>query len=156
LEDFSKHATRLNLTVTDQDSWDDIFYKIFLTHIEKHLGVGVPTFLYDYPAHMAALAVKRGKVCERFEAYIQGIELCNAFSELNDAVEQRERFIEEKQERVSTGKNDLPLPEDFLKAMEAGMPKAAGNALGLDRMFMILMNKTSLKDVLPFPDFWES
>lgn len=154
-DDFAKHGERLEVSINPSDDWDDIFYKIFLTHIESKLGHGAPTILCEYPAHMAALAIRRGDVCERFEAYIAGLELCNGFTELTDAKEQRARFIEEKAERKSMGKNDLPLPENFLNALDMGMPPAGGNALGLDRMFMIMSDTPDIKDIVPFAEFWE-
>ena len=144
LENFRVAAEKLEIQITNEDTWDDIFYKIFLSRIEKELGRGRPTILYDYPAHMAALSKKRGGVCERFEVYIAGIELANAFSELTDAMEQRKRFEEESEERKRQGKSELPMPEDFLKALEKGMPECSGIALGLDRMFMLLMDSDRL------------
>jgi lysyl-tRNA synthetase class 2 len=146
LKNFRAAAEKLEVQITDVDTWDDIFYKIFLSRIEKELGRGRPTILYDYPAHMAALSKKRGDVCERFEIYIAGIELANAFSELTDAKEQRKRFEEENKERIQRGKSELPMPEDFLKALEKGMPECSGIALGLDRMLMLLTDSTEILD----------
>lgn len=153
--DFNASAKRIGVSVSDSDSWDDIFYKIFLTKIEPNLGIDRPVFLYDYPAHMAALSKKRGDVCERFELYIGGIELANAFTELTDAKEQRARFAEELMVRAERGKDPLPMPEDFLKMLEKGMPECSGIALGLDRMFTVLMGLDCIHDALPFADFMD-
>ncbi|MEO5927858.1 MAG: EF-P lysine aminoacylase EpmA [Patescibacteria group bacterium] len=155
LEDRAKLAelaVSLNQTVTDDDSWDDIFFKIFLTHIEPKLGVEQPTFLYKYPASMAALA-RRSKddprYADRVELYIGGLELANGFAELSDPVEQRERFIEERVLRAKLGKQIWPLDERFLSALPA-MGNAAGIAFGVDRLVMLLTNSKSINDVVPF------
>lgn len=134
--------------------WDDIFFKIFLNHIEKNLGFKKPTFVYDYPITQAALAKKSNKepfFAERFELYIAGIELANAFSELTDADEQRQRLNEEQALRRKLGKTVFDIDEEFLAALESITEPAAGIALGLDRLFMILMNKKSIEEVILFP-----
>lgn len=145
-------AKGLDLHVIDQDGWDDIFFKIFVSKIEPHLGRGIPTILCDYPAHMAALSKIQADSCERFEVYVAGMELANAFTELTDAREQRKRFEKENEERSMDGKATLPMPEDFLAAMEQGMPDCSGIALGLDRMFMLFADVNDIRDVLVFPE----
>ncbi|HCC21934.1 TPA: hypothetical protein DEP86_00865, partial [Candidatus Uhrbacteria bacterium] len=87
---------------------------------------------------------------ERFEAYICGLELCNAFSELNDPVEQRKRLDHERQERISQGKTAFPIDEDFIEAV-GRMPNSAGIALGVDRLVMLLTNARTIEDVMFFP-----
>lgn len=116
----------------------------------KELGVVV---LKDYPAAAAALSRRKpgnSKVAERFELYINGIEIANAYSELTDAAEQRQRFEDCAEARAVAGKEVYPLDEDFLRALEQGMPECGGIAVGMDRLLMVLLGKTSLDEILPF------
>lgn len=120
--------------------------------IEPRLGWEGPVFLYDYPAECAALArlkADRPELAERFELYVAGIELCNGFSELDDAGEQRQRFERELQARRRAGRTATPLPERFLTALEQ-MPPATGNALGVDRLAMFLADTLTIDDVTAF------
>ena len=130
----------------------DLFDEILVEYIEPHLGSDRPTFLYDYPAKLAALAkIKTSDptVAERFELYIGGLELANGFSELTDADEQRKRFEEASDARAAKHWAQYPMPEKFLNALES-MPEAAGIALGIDRLVMILADKTNIDDVVAF------
>ena len=156
-EAFQKY-TNVNL---DEVRDDTEFFKIFLTHIEPKLGQERPTILYEYPARMAALARIVAKprstsglateyIAERFEVYIAGMELGNAFSELNDAQEQRRRFMEEQKLRKELGKEVIPIDEDFLDAI-GNMPPSAGIALGVDRLVMLLTGAKNIEEVLTFP-----
>ena len=107
----------------------------------------------DYPAAAAALSRRKPadpRVAERWELYIGGLEIANAFSELTDPVEQRARFEACAAERRALGKPVYPLDEDFLAALESGLPSASGIALGVDRLVMLLAGALSLDDVLPF------
>lgn len=155
LETFKETATQDNLcTAQTDDTWDDIFFKIFLNHIEKHLGLSQPTILYDYPASQAALAKKSQNqpfLAERFELYIAGIELANAFSELTDANEQRQRLQEEQALRRKLNKTVFDIDEEFLASLESIQSPCAGIALGVDRLFMLLLDQTSIENVLLFP-----
>jgi len=120
--------------------------------IEPRLGRGRPTFLYDYPAACAALARRKPTDpdrAERFELYVSGLELANAFSELTDAAEQRDRFAQARAERQRLGKADYPSAEPFLAALGA-MPPAAGIALGVDRLAMLLADADRIDDVVAF------
>jgi elongation factor P--(R)-beta-lysine ligase len=128
------------------------FDEIMGLEIEPRLGLARPVFLYDYPAACGALArLKAGQpdVAERFELYIGGLELCNGFSELTDPEEQRSRFVAESDRRRRSGKTVYPMPEGFLSAL-ADMPPASGNALGLDRLVMILTDQPDIDSVVAF------
>lgn len=136
------------------ETWDDKFFKIFLNEIEPHLGQDKPVIVYDYPSTQAALAKKSTKTpffAERFELYIAGLELANAFSELIDPQEQRIRLKQEQEERKALNKTVFPIDEEFLSSLESIQQPCAGIALGLDRLFMLLMDKKSINDVLLFP-----
>jgi len=149
----SAAARRKGYAVSSDDTFDDCFFKIFLTEIEPGLGTERPTILYEYPVQMAALSRPKPedpRYAERFEVYLGGLELSNAFSELTDPVEQRRRLVEEQNLRVRLGKERLPVDEDFLAAL-AHMPPSAGNALGVDRLVMALTGAASIPDVMLFP-----
>ncbi len=109
-------------------------------------------FLYDYPLACGALARIKpsdSQVVERFELYIAGIELCNAFGELTDAAQQRRRFETEMRQRKVMGRDAYPMPEKFLSDL-AHMPPASGNALGIDRLVMLFADTTQIDDVVAF------
>ena len=128
------------------------FDDMIALEIEPHLGSRKPLFLYDYPACFASLARRKPgnpDVAERFELYIRGIELCNAFSELNDPLEQRMRFEAEQEQRRASGKQRCPMPEKFLTSL-SHMPPATGNALGIDRLIMLLTDAPDIEDVVAF------
>ena len=133
------------------DPWLDLL----LTHcIEPHLGPGRLAFVYDYPASQAALArLRPGEppVGERFELYVGGVELANGFHELGDAGEQRRRFDAENAARRVLGLPVMPVDENLLAALDAGLPDCAGVALGFDRLVMLAAGKASLAEVLAFP-----
>ena len=148
-KDLRAEAERIGIECTDNDTWEDIFFRIMLNKVEYKLGDGVPTILCEYPTQLGALARTKPsnpRVCERFEVYACGVELCNAFSELTDAKEQRMRFVANYRERKRLyGWND-PMDEDFLSALEYGMPQASGNALGVDRLIMLISGAEKLAD----------
>jgi lysyl-tRNA synthetase class 2 len=131
------------------------FDEIMGIEIEPNLGTERPVFLIDYPAEKASLArLKPGvsSVAERFELYIGGLELCNGFSELNDAAEQQRRFEAEQEIIRKAGRAVHPLPEKFLEAL-AHLPPCAGNALGIDRLVMLFCDAATIDDVVAFtPD----
>ena len=130
----------------------DCFEAVMVNEIEPHLGAAKPLFLYDYPASHGALArLKPGNrsLAERFELYIAGTELCNGFSELNDAVEQQKRFESEQNIRKSLHKPLYPMPQNFLASLR-DMPAACGNALGLDRLVMLFADSPDIDDVVAF------
>jgi elongation factor P--(R)-beta-lysine ligase len=128
------------------------FDEILVTRVEPHLGAPKPTFLYDYPSSLAALArtkPQEPRSAERFELYLAGLELANAFSELTDAVEQKNRFEQEREARKRLGKTIYPLPERFLEAL-CFMPESAGIALGFDRLVMIFADQKNIDPVVAF------
>jgi lysyl-tRNA synthetase class 2 len=150
---FRDEAAAKGCTLTAEDSWDDVFFKIFLRDVEPKLGVDRPLILHEYPRSMAALArMKPGdsRYAERFEAYCGGLELANAFSELNDAAEQRRRLEEERDLREKMGRHGYGIDEAFLEAV-GQMPPSAGIALGVDRLVMLVTDAPTIRDVLFFP-----
>ena len=134
-------------------SYEDVFFAVFLGAVEPGLGWPRPTFLVDWPKPMAALARHREDdpdVAERFELYVAGTELANGFFELNDEAEQRRRLVAEQELRRAAGKPVYPLDERFLEAV-GKLPAAAGVALGVDRLLMLLGGFETIDDLLLFP-----
>lgn len=139
-------------TVTEMDTWDDLFFKIFLSEVEPKLGK-MPTFLWHYPVSMAALAQKDPedpRYALRVELYVGGLELANGFVELSDPIEQRKRFEEEQALRKSLGKETWPIDERFMEALPK-MGEAAGIAFGVDRLVMLATGAKSISDIMPIP-----
>jgi len=142
--------------VTQPQEWDrDSCLHLIISHeIEPHLGHEVPVVMTDFPATQAALARKKcdnPMLAERFEFYVQGVELANGFDELTDAVEQRQRFEQDLKQRKTLGLPTYPLDERFLAALEAGLPACAGVALGIDRLLMLKIGASHINEVLTFP-----
>jgi len=136
------------------DDWETLFFRIFLERIEPHLGIGAPTILFDYPLALAALSRRKPddpRLCERFELYVCGLELANAFSELTDAAEQRRRFLADQAKKQALYGDAYPIDDDFLAALELGLPDCAGIALGFDRLVMLLTGATHIEEVLWAP-----
>ncbi len=128
----------------------DRYEEVLVEQVEPNLGVGRPTFLYDYPASLASLArLKKDEptIAERFELYLDGIELANGFSELVDPIEQRQRFENDRNLILAAGRDPGPMPEKFLTALE-DIPEAAGIALGLDRLVTVLTGAESIDEVV--------
>lgn len=133
--------------------WNTLFFMPFLKEVEPKLGRGKPAILVDYPPSMCLLArMKEGEdAADRFEVYIEGLELANAFTELCDPVEHRRRLAEQQKERIAQGREVLPVDEAFLRCIERGLPPSGGIALGVDRLVMLLTGSRELSEVLPFP-----
>ena len=145
-------ATKLNVHLDPSMGKAKIIDEIFGEHVEPKLIQ--PTFITDYPVEMSPLAKKHRDhpgLVERFEAICNGKEICNAFSELNDPIDQRQRF-EDQLELGKRGDTEaMVLDDDFLRALEYGMPPTAGLGIGIDRLSMIMTNSNSIQDVLFFP-----
>jgi lysyl-tRNA synthetase class 2 len=140
-----------SLHLADRDAWLDLLLGVV---VAPGLGRARMTFLHDYPASQAALArlsPDKPHCAERFELFIEGVELANGFHELTDAAEQRRRFDRELEQRVQQGLDEVPLDNRFLQALEHGLPDCAGVALGLDRLLMLLAGVDSIGEVLAFP-----
>ena len=138
---------------SDSFSREDFWDYLMVTVIEPHLGKDSPQFLMDYPESEAALAqtylnANGDRVAKRFELYIQNMELCNGYEELTDPQEQRRRFEADIAWRKANGKPIPAIDERFLAALEHGMPAASGVALGLDRLFMLALGKSTIEDVV--------
>jgi lysyl-tRNA synthetase class 2 len=132
----------------DRDACLDLIMGIL---VGPQLGHDRLTFIYDYPASQAALAQIRGPVASRFEAYMDGLELCNGFHELANAAEQRTRFERDLAERAKRGLAPMPIDERFLAALEHGLPECSGVALGFDRLVMCATGAKHIDAVLAFP-----
>jgi lysyl-tRNA synthetase class 2 len=145
---FSRYAPITLEEALVQDKFDEILVDC----IEPQLGINKPTFIYDYPAKLAALAkIKKSdpSVAERFELYIGGLELANGFSELTDTNEQKQRFEEASRLRAMKHWARYLMPEKFLQALQT-MPPCAGIALGIDRIVMILADTDKIDDIVAF------
>jgi lysyl-tRNA synthetase class 2 len=142
------------IEVPDGTAWDDAFFAAFLDRVEPQLAaLDHAVMLVDWPAPLAALARRKEDdptTALRFEAYVGGIELANAFDELIDPVEQRARFIDEQRVRADRGRPVYPLDEKLLAALAEGLPPSAGIALGFDRLVMLATGATSIDEVLTF------
>jgi lysyl-tRNA synthetase class 2 len=153
-EDAAALAAAAGTALREGETWEDLFFRLLLARIEPSLGRRHPTFLTHWPAAQAALARRDPadpRVAERFELFVCGIELANAFVELTDPVEQRARFEADRERRHALYGPDWPLDEDFLAALEHGMPPSAGIALGFDRMAMIASGAGRIGQVLWLP-----
>ena len=150
------HARIARLEVSDSSSLDrDDLLNLILGHlVEPQLGRGRPDLVHDFPASQAALArIRPGDppLAERFEAFVEGVELANGFHELADPEEQRRRFERDLAERRRRGLAELPVDERLLAALAAGLPDCAGVALGVDRLVMLRLGASDIREVIAFP-----
>lgn len=153
-ENMTEAVKAKKLSIAADDEFDDLFFKIFLTHIEPQFPKNKPLILYDYPIQLAALARAKEndpRYAERFEFYIGGIEMGNGYSELIDAEIQKKRFEADQEKRRQLGKNVYTIDTDFINALKSGIPPSAGYSVGVDRLVMLLTDAASIDDVIYFP-----
>ncbi len=145
-------AKKLGLEVKESDGWGEIMAEAFDQKVEGKLLQ--PVFIYDYPVEVSPLTKRKKdmpELVERFELYIARCELANAYSELNDPIDQRGRFMHQMELRANGDEEANMIDEDFLNALEYGMPPTGGMGMGIDRLVMLLTDSASIRDVLLFP-----
>ena len=150
---FAQAARTVGVRPAEGAAWDDVFAQVLMEKVEPCLGIDRPTYLTEYPASQAALALLKAsdpRVAERFELYAGGLELANGFSELCDSKEQRARLEDEQRQRAALGRDVFPLDEEFLQALDQ-IDNARGVAVGYDRLVMLLTGARTIGEVLLFP-----
>ncbi len=146
----------MDIEVDPQKNWAKLVDELLKTFVRPKLIQ--PTFVLDYPVSMSPLAKSKPgeeRVVERFQAFAGGMEIANAYTELNDPIEQRERFTGQLQERQAEDEERWTIDEDFLTALEYGMPPTGGLGVGIDRLVMLLTNQASIREVILFPQLKE-
>ncbi|MEE8325882.1 MAG: amino acid--tRNA ligase-related protein, partial [candidate division NC10 bacterium] len=145
-------AGHRGIQVKAEWGWGKLLDELMAHLVEPHLIQ--PTFLVDFPLELSPLAKQKPddpRLAERFELFVAGMELVNAYTELNDPQEQRRRFQEQLQERERGDEEAHRMDEDFVRALEYGMPPAAGEGIGIDRLVMLFTDSPSIRDVILFP-----
>jgi elongation factor P--(R)-beta-lysine ligase len=151
VDELKQLAAKLNVDVQSATTIDDYFYLIFMEKIENQWPQDRLVFVEKYPPYQAALArIDKDGWAERFEAYWKGLELCNAFHELNNPSIQRVRANEDLEKKKLLGKKIVPLDENFFRALEYGLPPCAGVALGVERLYMALKNVKSIDSLVDY------
>lgn len=155
IKQLAELARSKGYAVAEIDAYEDIFYKIFLNEIESKLGNEKPVFVYDFPAQMTSLSrlcAHDSRYAERFELYIGGLEIANAFGELTDAAEQKKKLEEDRAKRKQLGKEIWPVDPDFINALAAlpagALAEVGGIALGVDRMVVLFTGAKDINEVI--------
>jgi len=151
---FYKIVKEKGYEISKKEDQNDLFSLIFLNEIEPNLDKSKPVFLYDYPLYQGALAKRKSKksfYVERFELFIGGLEIANAFSELLDYKEQLKRLKEEQKLRKKLKKEFIEIDKGFINALKSGIPPTGGIALGVDRLEMLLLDIKDINELLSFP-----
>ncbi len=151
IDKLSELAKSKGYKMQENEPYEDIFYKIFLNEIELKLGNDRPVFVYDYPAQMSSLSrlcEHDNRYAERFELYVGGLEVANAFGELTDATEQEKRLAEDIEKRKELNKPIWPVDPNFIDALKSGISPAGGIALGVDRMVLLFTGAKDLNEVI--------
>jgi lysyl-tRNA synthetase class 2 len=151
-EELVRLAQGLNISIRDDDSWDDIFFRVFLEKIEGDLGADGPLLVRGYPPSQAALSrIGPDGFADRFEVYWRGLELANAFHELNDPDENEKRFRDDARKKLELGRRSVPVDEELIAGLKTGMPPSGGIALGVERLFMALFDLPTIAEARAFP-----
>ena len=149
--DLAKKARAIgNISCREDDDFETAFFKLMLDYVEPALCKKSACILYDYPASQAALAKVEKNRAKRFEFYIDGIELSNAFFELTSYEENKSRIEESQIKRAELHKQEVFIDKEFLTAIKSGIPDCSGNALGFDRLLALCLGLPGIKDVVPF------
>lgn len=149
---------RLKLDISETDSWNDLFFRIFIEYIEPQLATyQQPVFVYNYPPSQSALSkINNDGWANRFELYWRGVELGNAFDELTNIHAQMQRTIADNLEKLTLGKMILPIDVDYLNALKSGLPQTCGIAIGLERLFCVMFEVGPIQKVMPFNWNWKA
>ena len=149
-DELAKEAQKFGIEISKSDGWPRILDEIFKKKVR--VNIVEPTFVIDYPLELSPLAKKKNKnTVERFQLIAAGIELCNAFSELNDPLDQEERFKEQEKASEAGDEEAQRMDDDYITALKHGMPPSSGFGMGIDRLTMLLTNNHSIKEVILFP-----
>ncbi|MGE3974399.1 MAG: EF-P lysine aminoacylase EpmA [Bdellovibrionales bacterium] len=152
LEELKSLAREEKIHFTEQDTWNDVFFRLFLERVEGELGLDQPLIVTHYPPSQAAYARHtEDGWADRFELYWKGLEIANAFHELNDPTEQKRRFESDLAEQRRQGREPVRLDQEFLEGLKFGMPPSAGIALGVERLFMALFDVQDISHTRAFP-----